>query len=380
MADVIRFEVLIIGGGIIGVACAVESAHAGYTTLLVEQHDGLGQETSSRNSEVVHSGIYYPTGSLKAKLCVQGNRTTYRDCERFGVWHRVCGKLIVAVAPEELEDLHGLYERSKANGVGGVTLLTRQQLQRYEPHVRGIEALLLQTTGIVDTHELMHAYARDAEGAGATIMMRTRFLGGIRTADAYRVRLSEPDGTQTEVMADCVINSAGLHAVDVARSFGIDCEALGYRLYPNRGHYFRIPMTKSALVSHLIYPIRPKHQAGLGIHITLDKAGQAKLGPDTEYVDPAAPMETWYRFDESRRDIFFRAVSRYFPALTPGDLTPDQVGVRPKLQRPGGPEEDFIINEERKAGMPGLVNLIGIESPGLTCAREIAKTAIAKIQ
>lgn len=380
MSDVIRFEVMVIGGGIVGLACAAEAARGGYSTLLVEQHDGYGRETSSRNSEVIHSGIYYPTGSLKAKLCVQGNRTTYKDCERYGVWHRACGKLIVAVADDELEELHALHERSKANGVGGVTLLTRQQIQRYEPHIRAIEALLLQTTGIVDSHELMNAYAHEAEGAGATILLRTRVIGGGLTGDGYTIHLRESDGTESDIHADCVINSGGLHAVDVARSFGLDAEALGYRLYPNRGHYFRIPMSKSALVSHLIYPVPPKQHVGLGIHITLDKAGQVKLGPDTEYIHPAAPMDSWYHFDASRKDTFFKAVSRYFPALGPDDLTPDQVGVRPKLQRPGGPVQDFIIQEERKAGLPGFVNLIGIESPGLTCAREIAKAALEKIQ
>jgi L-2-hydroxyglutarate oxidase LhgO len=371
-----RIEVLIVGAGVVGLACASECAHAGFATLLVEQHRGFGQETSSRNSEVVHSGIYYPTGSLKAELCVRGNRTTYTDCEKFGVWHRACGKMIVAVTPEEEGELTALFERSKANGVSGVSLLTQQQARRQEPYIRCSAALFLPTTGIVDSHQLMNAYARDAEQAGATIIYGTVFLGAEKTGDGYRVRLREADGAESEIVADRLVNAGGLHAIGVARSIGLDTDRCRYKMYPNRGHYFRIPMAKSGLISHLVYPVPPKHFAGLGIHITLDKAGQVKLGPDTEYIDPATPADRWYQFDDSRKAAFHKAVARYFPALTMNDLTPDQVGVRPKMQGPGEPVRDFIITDEKKHGFPGLIDLIGIESPGLTCAREIGKKVV----
>jgi L-2-hydroxyglutarate oxidase LhgO len=376
MAETLTVEVVIVGAGIVGLACASECGHAGYTTLLVEQHRSFGQETSSRNSEVIHSGIYYPTGSLKAELCVRGNRTTYKDCERFGVWHRVCGKLIVAVTPEEEGELETLFARSKANGVSGITMMTQQQAKRYEQHIRCSAALYLTTTGIVDSHQLMSAYARDAEQAGATILFGTNFLGAEKTGDGYRVRLREADGTESEVNADRLVNAGGLHAIEVAQSVGLDTDRCKYKMYPNRGHYFRIPMGKSALISHLVYPVPPKHFAGLGIHMTLDKAGQVKLGPDTEYIDPALPADMWYTFDESRKETFHKAVARYFPALTLSDLTPDQVGVRPKIQGPGAPMQDFIIANEKKHGYPGLIDLIGIESPGLTCAREIGKKVV----
>ena len=376
MAESLTVETLIVGAGIVGLACASECAHAGYATLVTERHRSFGQETSSRNSEVIHSGIYYPAGSLKAELCVRGNRTTYKDCERFGVWQRACGKMIVAVTPEEEGELDLLYERSRTNGVPGVSFLTRQQALRQEPHIRCSAALLLTTTGIVDSHQLMSAYAHDAGAAGATIVYGTTFLGAERNGDGYRVRLREADGTESEVAAEKIVNAAGLGAVEVARSAGIDTDRAGYRFYPNRGHYFRIPAGKSALVSHLVYPVPPKSFTGLGIHITLDKAGQVKLGPDTEYIDPSVPAGRWYEFDDSRRTAFHTAVARYFPALTLSDLTPDQVGVRPKIQGPGEPARDFIITDEKKRGLPGFIDLIGIESPGLTCAREIAKQVV----
>jgi L-2-hydroxyglutarate oxidase LhgO len=379
MAEPITVEVLIVGAGIVGLACASECAHAGYTTLLVEQHRSFGQETSSRNSEVIHSGIYYPTGSLKAELCVRGNRTTYKDCERSGVWHRACGKLIVAVTPEEEGELAVLLERSKANGVGGVTMLTQQQAKRQEQHIRCSAALYLATTGIVDSHQLMGAYAHDAGEAGATIGYGMKFLRAEKTGDGYRVYLRETDGTESEVITDRLVNAGGLHAIDVARAVGLDTVRCKYTMHPNRGHYFRIPMAKSGLISHLVYPVPPKHFAGLGIHITLDKAGQVKLGPDTEYIDPALPEEQWYIFDESRKAAFHKAVARYFPALTLSDLAPDQVGVRPKIQGPGEPARDFIIADEKKHGFPGLIDLIGIESPGLTCAREIGKKVVGML-
>jgi L-2-hydroxyglutarate oxidase LhgO len=379
MIDSLKADVLIVGAGIVGLACAYEFSQNGYSTILVEQHDGFGQETSSRNSEVIHSGVYYPTGSLKAQLCIRGNRTTYKDCERFKVWNRACGKMIVAVVPEEEGDLNALYERAKANGVSGLTMMTQQQARKFEPYIRCTAALYLMTTGIVDSHQLMNAYAHQAEGAGATIVYGTTFLGAERRGDAYRARLQERDGNEMEIETERIVNSGGLQAVRVAASCGMNTDACGYRYYYNRGHYYRVAMSKSALVSRLVYPIPPKDQSTLGIHITIDKGGQVKLGPDNEYIDPALPVDQWYRFDESKKNLFFEAVSRYFPPLTKDDLTPDQVGVRPKPQAPGAPAQDFIIADERKGGFPGLVNLIGIESPGLTCAREIAKVVVEKI-
>lgn len=380
MPERINIEVLIIGAGIVGLACASEFAHAGYTTLVVERNAHFGEETSSRNSEVIHSGIYYTPGSLKAQLCVKANRTTYKDCNKFGVWHRQIGKLIVAVTETEEKYLLQLHDQGKTNGVDGVTLLGKQQAAKVEPHIRCTAALYLQSTGILDSHQLMSAYEHDACDNGTTFVYRTSFLGASKNENGYSVRLKEANGTESEVDAGYIINAAGFRATDVARSIGFDTDACGYHFYPNRGHYFRVAMSKSSLVSHLVYPVPLHDQAGLGIHITVDKSGQIKLGPDTEYIDPNTPPEQWYRFDESRKESFFKAVVRYFPAIAMNDLSPDQVGVRPKIQAPGKPLPDFIINEESKRGFPGIVNLIGIESPGLTCAREIAKKVLERIQ
>jgi L-2-hydroxyglutarate oxidase LhgO len=366
-------DILIIGGGVVGLACAAESARGRHSTLLVERHGSFGQETSSRNSEVVHSGIYYPTGSLKARLCVAGNRTTYADCERFGVWHQRCGKLVVAVAKEEEAELENIYKRGLSNGVEGLEMLTRGDVAKIEPAIVCTSALLVPSTGIFDSHELMRAYLNEARAGRVDSMFGVEYLGAARKNGTYSVTLKDTTGEQITVKSRYVVNAAGLSSDRVAQSFGIEVGAADYRIYPSRGHYYRVAPAKSRLVSRLVYPVPNLRLTGLGIHITLDKAGQMKLGPDTEDLDPESSPGDWYKFDDTRREKFHKAVSRYFPALQLDDLSPDQVGVRPKKQPPGAPAADFVIREEGERGLPGLVNLIGIDSPGLTSAREIAR-------
>lgn len=366
-------EVLIIGLGVVGLACAARIAAAGFSTLCIERHASFGQETSSRNSEVIHSGIYYPAGSLKARLCVAGNRNLYPLCERLGVWHRRCGKLVVAVTEEEETDLDRLLDQARMNGVAGVEKLSAAAVRNLEPEIHCLSALIVTSSGIVDSHELMKAYLHEATSHGATIAFGVEFLGPVPgSAAGYVVRLRDANREETEVTARHIINSAGLQATAVAGSFGIDVSTAGYRMYPNRGHYYRVSPAKSRLVSRLVYPIPPKNMPGLGIHITIDRAGQCKLGPDAEYIGPSVPEELWYAFDDTRREKFQRAVSRYFPCLEVEDLSPDQVGVRCKLQAPGERVRDFVIAEETGRGLPRLINLVGIESPGLTCSWEIA--------
>ena len=372
-------DVVIIGGGVVGLACAAESSRRGLSTLLVERHPSFGQETSSHNSEVIHSGIYYPTGSLRARLCVTANRDLYPECERLGVWTRRCGKLIVAVEPEEEPALVELYERGLANGVPELTMLSAGEAERIEPNIRCRSAIHLPTTGIIDTHELMKAFYRQGQSCGAMYAFGVEFMRCVAHGSAYTLELMDTTGSPDTVSATFVINSAGIRSGRVAEGFGIDETAAGYKAYPNRGHYYRVSAPKSRLVSRLVYPVPHPTLGFLGIHITVDRAGQVKLGPDQEYIDSSVPEDAWYRFDDSRREKFFRAVARYFPSLEPGDLTPDQIGVRPKIQAPDAPPPDFIIREESSRGLPGLVDLIGIESPGLTCAREIAKEALSLI-
>jgi L-2-hydroxyglutarate oxidase LhgO len=373
-------EILIIGGGVVGLACAAESASRGHPTLLVERHESFGQDTSSRNSEVLHSGIYYPSGSLKARLCVTANENLYAECAREGVWTRRCGKLIVAVTPEEEPALEKLHRQGLQNGVPGMELLDAAQVRVLEPGIRCVRAISLPSTGILDSHGLMKVYLSQARAHGADVAFGIEFLGGERRGDAYRLMLKDTSGEPVTVTARSVVNSAGLFSDTVAQSFGIDVDAAGYRLHHNRGHYYTVSSAKSGLVSRLVYPMPHPHLVFVGIHITIDRAGQIKLGPDTEYLDPLPPEAEWYKFDDTRREKFHSAVHRYFPALEREDLSPGQVGVRPKVRGSENSFRDFIIAEESARGLPGLVNLVNIESPGLTCAREIAREVLRTVE
>ena len=372
-------DVLIIGGGIVGLACAAQSAKKGYSTLLVERHESFGQETSSRNSEVIHSGIYYPAGTLKARLCVAGNASMYAECDRLGVWYRNCGKLVVAVTDDEIPELERIYARGEANGVKGLLLLEPADAMKVEPNIRCRKALQVPSTGIVDSHELMKAYVTETRTHGGDCAFNIEFQSGEPLARGYTLRFREPNGEEVVMTSRTVINAAGLSADRVAAGFGIDTAAAGYTLYPNRGHYYKVASAKSMLVSGLVYPIPLAKLTGTGVHITLDRSGQMKLGPDAEYLDASLPRSEWYKFDDTRAEKFFQAVVSYFPALERSDLSPDQVGVRPKVQAPGDQIRDFIIAEESGRGLPGLVNLVGIESPGLTCCHEIAAMALQLI-
>jgi L-2-hydroxyglutarate oxidase LhgO len=373
----VDFDTIIIGAGIVGLACSAELAKTDRLVLVVERHSSFGQETSSRNSEVVHSGVYYPPGSLKARLCLIGNRTTYEDCERFDVWHNRCGKLIVAVDPEEEAELERLYERGRSNGVDGLELLDAEAVRRLEPNVRCHAAMLVPSSGVFDSHGLMRAYLMEAKSHGAEFTFGTTFERVADMANGYTIVLKEPNGEMTEVKARTIVNSSGLAADKVAKAFGIDIDAAGYRIHPNRGHYFRVSSSKAKLVSRLVYPCPRKDLTSLGIHVVIDRAGQTKFGPDAQYIDPSVPESQWYVFDESRKEQFHESIRRYLPAIEGEDLFPDQVGVRPKLQAPGGGVRDFVIAEESSRGLSGFLNLIGIESPGLTCAREIAKEVVS---
>ncbi len=369
-------DLLVIGGGIVGLACAMEGAGLNKSTLLIERHSSFGRETSSRNSEVVHSGVYYPPGSLKARLCVAGNLTTYSDCRGLSVWHKKCGKLIVAVSEGEESELERLLNQGVANGVRGLEIIDRKTAARMEPHIICRSALSVPSTGVIDSHGLMKAYYHAAHERGADIIFRHEVLAAEFRSDHYSIRVRDDRGREETISVRSVINSAGLHADRIAQIFGIDIDRAGYRLHLNRGHYYSLSASKGSLITRLIYPVPMKNLVGAGIHVTIDMAGRCKLGPDAEFLNSDFPESSWYAFDDSRRDSFYAAARRYFPELLPGDLSPDQVGVRPK--RAGSAEffKDFVISEESGKGLPRLVNLIGIESPGLTCAREIAREAL----
>ena len=368
-------DALVIGAGVVGLACARELAARGRSVVLLERHERFGMETSSRNSEVVHAGIYYPAGSLKATLCARGNASVYAWCASHDVPHRRLGKLIVATEPADEAKLEQIQRQAEANGVRTLQPLTPADARRLEPRVRCSAALWSPDTGIVDSHVLMGTLLADGEAHGLTVAWRQEVCGVEPIAGGYRVEARDAEGATAAVEASCVVNAAGLDADTVAALAGFDLDACGYRQQYVRGHYFRVHARKSFLAQHLIYPT--PLQAGLGIHVTLDLAGGMRLGPDTQVL-PDRRQD--YDVADGLRPAFHAAVSRYLDGLALDDLSPDLAGIRPKLQRPGEPFRDFVIREESDRGRPGWVNLVGIESPGLTSCLEIGVLAATLLE
>jgi len=361
-----RVDCIVIGAGVVGLALARRLALAGREVVVLEAEDRIGTGISSRNSEVIHAGLYYPAESLKARLCVAGNRALYRYCAAHGVNHHRCGKLVVAAEASQLEVLRQLRFRAEANGVADLQWLEADEAQRLEPQLRCAAALLSPSTGIVDSHGLMRALRMDAEGAGATVVLKSPVIGGMATAEGLRVDVggAEP----MSLTAKLVFNCAGLGALALARTFtGIRLEALPPlpRLLA-KGNYFGL--AGAAPFSRLVYPI--PDQSHLGVHLTLDLAGQARFGPDVEWIDREN-----YDVDPRRADGFYAEVRKYWPGLPDGALQPAYAGIRPKLHGPGEAASDFLIQREDAHGVPGLVNLLGIESPGLTACLALAEAA-----
>lgn len=368
-ANSLDTDAVVIGTGVVGLACARTLAARGFSVVALERHGQFGVETSSRNSEVVHAGIYYPPGSLKATLCVRGNPSLYAWCRERSVPHRRVGKLIVATRAAEESTLAGIMATAQANGVSSLIEWTSAQAREAEPHVRATAALWSPDTGIVDSHAFMASLLADAQSHRAAFAWHHALIAVDRCDGGYRLTARAHDGEETAISARWVVNSAGLDADVVAAMAGLDVEACALRLHYARGHYFRVHPRKSHLARHLIYPVPVP--GGLGIHVTLDLTGGIRLGPDVQYLETRIQD---YAIDESLRSPFFAAVSRYLDGLEPDDLTPDQSGIRPKLQAAGGPFRDFVIAEESARGLPGWVNLVGMESPGLTCALEVGTT------
>jgi len=363
-------DVVVVGAGAVGLACAAELSGAGLSVVVAERHASPGQETSSRNSQVVHAGIYYPEGSLKARLCLRGNRSLSSFCEAHDVPFRRIGKWLLAVENDEEARLAEVVAGGRANGVA----LEEGPLERFrseEPHVRAAAAVLSPSTGILDVHGLFRALRKAAEESGAAFAFRHLLAGADRVPGGWELRFEDPSGDEVRVTASRVVNAAGLDADLVAAMPGLDVEAAGYSLVWTKGSYFRVRGSKRHLARRLLYPVVPKgHGSVLGIHLTVDLDGELKLGPDAEVL-PERRQD--YLVDEARRETFLAAARRYLPSLGTDDLSPDQAGIRARLQRPGGPFRDFVIAEESDRGFPGWVNLVGIESPGLTSCLEIAR-------
>jgi L-2-hydroxyglutarate oxidase LhgO len=358
-----KFDITVIGAGVAGLAIAARLARPGRKLAVLEKNLSFGQETSSRNSEVAHAGIYYPSGTLKAKLCVRGNHLLYRYLQHKGIRHKQLGKLLVATTAEETKALEKLYLNGLANGAAELELLSSTQVKELEPDLDVFAAIFSPRTGILDTHGLMAHLAKDAEQNGALCAYGSEVVALDSQENGFAVTVKrEALHFQTRV----VINAAGHAATKIAALTGMGVNNAGYRLHYCKGQYFRV--RRPIGVRHLIYPVPPLSGHSLGIHITPDLAGEIRLGPDAHYVDAID-----YSVDENARGQFFASVQRFIPGLREDDLSPDTAGVRPKLQGPADGFRDFVIRHEAEQGLPGLINLIGIESPGLTSCLAIAE-------
>jgi L-2-hydroxyglutarate oxidase LhgO len=349
----------------VGLAVAARLAPRHPDLVILERNARHGQETSSRNSEVIHGGMYYPTGSLKARLCVEGNRQLYAFCGDHDVPHSRVGKIIVAVEEEEMPALGRLLALGTANGVD-MREISAAEAHALEPHVRAVGALLSPNTGIVNAHALMDVLLHQAREAGALLQPRSEVVEMERQPDGYRMAVRSGDSVES-FTAERVVNAAGLDADLVAARAGIDVDAAGYRQHPCKGSYFSVAGRKAGLVSRLVYPL-PGH-VSLGVHAVIGLEGRLRFGPDAEYL-PDRVQD--YRVAEEKRAAFGEAIRRLVPEIQDEDIDPDISGIRPKLQGPGEGFRDFVIAEESARGLPGLVNLIGIDSPGLTSALSIA--------
>jgi len=354
-----RVDVAVIGAGLVGLATARALALAGREVVILEAEDAIGTHTSSRNSEVIHAGIYYPQGSLKARACVSGRGRLYAYCAERGVPHRRCGKLIVATDAAQEEELEGIRRKAHANGVTDVAPVSLAQVHAWEPELRAVAALHSPSTGIIDSHALMLAYLGDAENAGAMLALKSPLERAQVRPDGIALWVAGAD----PVLAGTVVNCAGLRAPSLARRVeGYPAELAPRELYA-KGNYYTLE--RRAPFSRLVYPV--PEPGGLGVHVTLDLGGRARFGPDVEWVDAID-----YRVDPARAERFYAAIRRYWPGLPDGALAPGYAGVRPKISARGEPAADFVVQGPGEHGVPGLVHLFGIESPGLTASLALA--------
>jgi L-2-hydroxyglutarate oxidase LhgO len=360
------YDIVVVGAGVVGLAVAARLAPRG-RLLVLERHEGICRETSSRSSEVVHAGLYYPAGSLKATSCVRGRELLVERCAARGIAAPAVGKLVVALHEDELPGLEALARTALANGVP-VESLDAATLRRRWPGVPGIQGLWSPNSGIVDSHALAASLEAEARSVGADVVFRSEVVG---VEPGWR--LAVRSGTdRVEVSARVVVNAAGLGQDRLSALAGLDVDALGLRQHPCKGSWFTIHERHRGRGGPLLYPVGSGGAAGLGVHLCRDVGGGLRLGPDAEWVD-GPPFDL--RVDPGRRDAFWRAGRRLMPWLEPDDLRPDQAGVRAKLAPPGGGFADFVVREESAAGHPGWVTMAGIESPGLTAALALAEEA-----
>jgi L-2-hydroxyglutarate oxidase LhgO len=360
------FKVTIIGAGVVGLAIAAKLSSKYTDVIVLEQHNKFGQETSSRNSEVIHSGVYYPADSFKAKLCVEGRQLLYSFCDEHEIKYNKCGKLVVATNIEEKELLKSILDQSHKNGVSDSRIIDPVEIGNLEPNIKAISAIHFPSTGIIDSHGLMKQLETDCFCNKSQIAYGNTVQSICKIQNGYSIIVNDPDG-EFEFTSEVVVNASGLEAFNNSSSIGLNNEE--YKQYYWKGEYFAIGNGKNKLINSLIYPVPNKNITGLGVHATIDLNHGARLGPNAIYLDGNVKD---YTVDPDHKKSFFESASKFLPFLELDDLHPDQAGIRPKLQKPGDPFRDFIIKNEAENGYPNFINLIGIESPGLTSCLSIA--------
>lgn len=361
-----KVDIVIIGAGVIGLAVAEKlSAIMSLKGIVVlERHSKFGQEASSRNSEVIHAGIYYPSSSLKAKLCVQGNRELFALCENNNIPYKKIGKLIIANKKEEEQKIHDLLDLGNTNGVANLSLINKSEIKILEPAIRAKMAIFSKETGIVDSHRLMQYLAYKTESAGGIIAYQSEVINLKHKNGYYELTVRSIDNEQIKLHSPLVINCAGLSADKIAQMVGIDIDTNGYRIHPCKGEYFSL--IRNYKLKHLVYPAPT--DISLGIHTVIDLKGRIRLGPNAFYT-----QDIDYTIDVNHKNEFYESAREYLPSLSLADIAPDMAGIRAKIQKPHQAFCDFIIKNEKEAGCNGFINLIGIESPGLTSAIAIAQ-------
>ena len=364
MADI---DILVVGAGVVGLAIAERLSRRARRIIVVERHESFGRETSSRNSEVIHCGMYYDETFLKTRLCVRGNPLLYETCRKAGIPFRKTGKVVVAADRSEIGALEALLAQGGKNDVPGLRMVSAGELAELEPNARGVQGLFSPESGVVDSHALMAFLEREAQSRGVTFGYSCDVKAVTRAPSGeFDVKMTDADGQELNLRSACVINSAGLEADRVAATAGIDIDAEGYRIYPAKGEYFRISSRHRGRLARLVYPVpSPDH---LGAHAVLGLDGGLKIGPNSI---PAVLGD--YSVDPAHEPEFFRKASRLLPFLSEGDLSPDMAGLRPKLAPLSEPMRDFVIRDEAGRGLAGLVSLVGMESPALTSCLAIAE-------
>ncbi|MFH1245335.1 MAG: NAD(P)/FAD-dependent oxidoreductase [Candidatus Omnitrophota bacterium] len=363
-------DITIVGAGIIGLAVSSFVSVRQCPVYVLEKNLSFGQETSSRNSEVIHSGIYYPRNSLKAKTCVEGNRLIYQFCDKHNIPCKKTGKLVVAAEEKEIPFLERLWQNGRQNDVLGLRMLSGKEIKDIEPNIKAKACLFSAETGIIDAHSLMRYLFQKAKSQNAEFIFGAEVISIDKQKTGYKVTVRDTDGEKFSFPTKILINCAGLFSDTIAEMAGLDPKKEGYLLQYCKGEYFRVHSAKAGLIKHLVYPVPDYRGVSLGIHATLDLGGGLRLGPDAQYI---GRDNIDYSVDSRKREKFYRSVRNFLPFIESGDLGADSAGIRPKLAGADHGFKDFVICHEEKKGFPGFINLIGIESPGLTASLAIGK-------